>query len=362
MVDIVGQYSIISDMPVSLVTGACGFTGSHMVETLVRAGHHVRATDLAEAYEKDDPERGRFPGVLKKLGVTFVPANLTHLEEVPRLLEGVDFVFHVAAIFSYSAPWELLHRVNVEGTRHLCEAILAHRKSARLVCWGAGGVYATLPPGRMLRVPIAEGDPEAPINKYLRSKWEQEQSVLERQRTRGLKASLLRPFTVYGPRGVYGGAQMILHFAKAQRPLIPKNFTARLPFSHVEDVCRAALFIAERDDTIGEIYNIVDDSAYSLAEFIRIVASFSGHRSYTIFPVPIWLLRQGGYLAAIAARWISLLTHKPPLVEYDAIKLVGVDHWYSNAKLKNLGFQLNYPDAGEGLRQTIDWYKKEGWL
>lgn len=350
------------DQPLSLITGAAGFTGTHMVETLLRAGHRVRATDLPQALEQDDPNKGRFPSVLRHEGVEIVPADLTRLEQIPRLLTDVDYVFHVAGIFSYTAPWETLYQINVEATRNLGEAILAHRKTARVVVWGAGGVYATMPPGKRLAYPIDETGKKAPINRYLRSKWHEEQLVLDMQRYLGLRVSIVRPFTVYGPRGVYGGGQMILHFAKAKRPRIPRNFTARVPFSHVVDVCEAALYIARREETIGEAYNIVDDSTVSMAEMIRIVAGARGYRTYWVLPVPIWLVRQLAYVAGFFMRQLSRITKRRPVIETQAVKLLGVDHWYSNAKLKALGYALRYPDAKTGLIATVKWYEENGWL
>src|SRR5262245_2726666 len=127
--------------PLSLVTGACGFMGTHMVEILTEAGHRVRATDLAQSYDHDDIRTGRFPSILKKLNVEFVPADVTNRETVEKILKDVEYVFHIAAVFSYSASWEILHRVNVEGTRHLLELLKQVPTFKKLVLWAAGGVY-----------------------------------------------------------------------------------------------------------------------------------------------------------------------------------------------------------------------------
>lgn len=349
-------------VPLSLVTGAAGFTGGHMVETLLRAGHRVRATDLPGVLERDDRARGRFPSVLRQPGVEVMPADITKLEQIAPLIKDVDYVFHLAAIFSYTAPWELLYHVNVEGTRTLCEAILSLHKDARVVVWGAGGIYEPKRPGDRLEYPIDETGKKAPVNRYLRSKWQQEQLVLDMQRYLGLKVSIIRPFTVYGPRGVYGGGQMILQFAKTKRPRIPRNFTTRVPFSHVTDVCESALYIAQRRETIGEAYNVVDDSAYSLAEVIRIVAGTRGYRAYWVMPIPIWLVRQIAYVIGFFMRQLSRITKRPPVIETQAVKLLGVDHWYSNAKLKSIGYQFRYTDAKVGLQETVKWYESHGWL
>jgi nucleoside-diphosphate-sugar epimerase len=178
--------------PLSLVTGACGFMGTHMVETLVAAGHRVRATDLASALGHDDRKAGRFPSVLHKLGVEVVASDMTRPESLAPLVQGVDYVFHVAAVFSYSAPRELLERVNVEGTRALLDLLEKEKQLKRLVVWGAGGVYG-LP--NATNLPFREEMPADPPNAYLESKSEQEKLVMEFGRAHELPYSIIRPTT-----------------------------------------------------------------------------------------------------------------------------------------------------------------------
>ena len=132
--------------PLSLVTGACGFMGTHMVEVLAEAGHRIRATDLASSYDHDDLKTGRSPGVLKRLNVEFVPADITKRETLDKAMEGVEYIFHIAAIFSYSAPWDLLYKVNVEGTRNILESAKLASSFKKIVLWSAGGFYR-LPKG-----------------------------------------------------------------------------------------------------------------------------------------------------------------------------------------------------------------------
>jgi nucleoside-diphosphate-sugar epimerase len=110
------------ERPLSLVTGACGFMGTHMCEVLAEAGHRIRATDLPAAHEKDDRAKGRFPSVIDRLGVEFVPGDFTRPGDLAALVRDVDYVFHVAGVFSYSAPWALLRQVNESGTEALIDA------------------------------------------------------------------------------------------------------------------------------------------------------------------------------------------------------------------------------------------------
>lgn len=349
------------EKPKSLVTGACGFMGTHMVEVLHKAGHEVIATDLRSACEKDDKERGRFPSVLRNLGIEPRPSDMTQSESLKELVEDVDYVFHIAAIFNYSVPWEALYNVNVEGTRHLCEYLLKHPKLKRIVVWGAGGVYGYPTPDML---PLKEDTRLAPPNDYLKSKHLQEQLVMEMGLNKGLPYTIMRPTGVYGPRAVYGGGQMIMDPAQMDPLAAPCNFTGRVPLVHVADVCNAALFLAQNEDAQGEIYNLNDDSMYETKEFMKIIAEIRNHKYFEIpVPVPLGAMR---LLLGLVANGMKKVTDvvplfKPPL-EYDTVQFLGRDFTYSNTKLKKLGYKFIYPDARDGIRDTIDWYVKEGWI
>jgi UDP-glucose 4-epimerase len=253
--------------PVSLVTGACGFIGSRMVEVLREAGHVVRGTDLQECCEKDDLTKGRYPSILQANRVKFIADDLLNPQHLDELLDGVNYVFHIAAVFSYRAPKSTLYAVNVEGTRLLLERLVNHPTLKRLVLWGAGGIYG-FPPDDEL--PIREDDtPPCPPNNYLRSKLKQEMLAAQYHRRHGVPYCSVRPTTVYGPRGVYGAGQMIIQAAKMKPAAAPANWTGRIPFVHVDDVTRAALFLAGRKGSNGEAYNLVDDSQMTTVDYLR---------------------------------------------------------------------------------------------
>jgi len=332
--------------------------GTHMVEVLAEAGHEIVATDLPDAYRADDKRRGRFPSVLRTLGVEFIPADLTQAlpETLAALCKDVDYIFHVASVFSYSAPWRLLKRVNVEGTRALLDQARDNPRLRRVVVWGAGGVYGLPDPDDL---PLREDtSPPAPCNAYLRSKWLEEHLVMRY----GLPYTILRPTTVYGPRAVYGGGQLLMSAATMPVVAVPRNFTARIPFVHARDVCRAALFLAEKEEANGEVYNLNDDSQLTTFAFFEFVAKVRGKKFVSLPPVPIETLRRVALKVADVAAFFSRLTGLPVSLERDSIEYLGRDFVYSNEKLKQTGFQFLYPDARDGIRDTLKWYELEGWI
>lgn len=344
--------------PLCLVTGACGFMGTHMVEVLHEAGYDIRATDLSSAYDRDDKAKGRFPSVLKRLGVEFVPADLTDPASLDAVVDGVSYVFHVAAVFNYSAPWSILEAVNINGTRSLLERLRYQKAFKKLVFWGAGGIYDLSSP-----LPITEESPVAPANDYLRSKWEAEKLVKDFCEDHKMAYSMVRGTTVYGPRGVYGGGQMLMAAATMPVAASPSNWNFRIPFGHVRDVCRAALYLAERPATDGDDYIINDDSQLTNIEFFRFVAELTGHLYVNLPPVPIRPLKAFLLPLAKAMQWATQnITHTQSPLEADTVDYLGLDVVYSNEKLKGTGFELLYPDARHGIAETIAWYGRNGWI
>lgn len=344
--------------PKSLVTGACGFMGTHMVEILEAAGHQIRATDLAASYDHDDLKTGRFPSVLKKTkNLEFIAADITNPKEVEKLLEGVDYVFHIAAIFSYSAPWELLHKVNVQGTQNLLDQIKKSPTFKKLVLWAAGGVFRF--PEKPADLPIHEGRPVEPQNIYLKSKWEQECLVRNFCKKNGLRFSAIMPTTVYGPRAVYGGGQMLRDPLQMKTIVVPRNFKARIPTIHVRDVCRSALYLAENEKTDGESYIVNDNSQTTTVEFMQMMARLTGKPFKLLPPIPVSFLKANLNLMAVLGKWRKkILGGGPPKFEKDMVKYFGVDLVCSNEKLKKTGFQFEYPEFEPGLKATLPWYRE----
>lgn len=330
-----------------LVTGACGFVGGYMCRLLLKLGYDVTGIDLPGANRAS----------LEK-SCTFYEADLTRKETLEKPLKGVHAVFHPAAVFSYSANRELLWSVNVEGTRNLCHVML-DQGVKRLINWSTAGVYGYQDPRWH---PYKEEAPKKPSNLYEESKLEQEH-VVENMQKKGLIWTTIRPAPIYGPRNVYGVAQIILTLARPPVLFVPKNFDQfKMPFVHVIDVVRAALFLFENKKSEFEAYNVVDDSTHSAYEFVHFLGEKLNKRVIDLPPMNSKRLRQFSEAIAPASLWLNKIFKSIPVLEKESLVYIGQSFWFSNEKLKKLGFTFKYADVFQGIERTLRWYKRKKFI
>jgi nucleoside-diphosphate-sugar epimerase len=333
-----------------LVTGADGFTGHHMVLQAARAGLEVRATDLASR---------RHGALFDALGVEFRAADLTRSEGLDGLLDGVDAVFHVAGIHDYSTPDEVIFAVNVKAVENLCDAAL-RAGVRRFVHVSSVGVYGF---GWRSGVPVREDAEKLtpPLNNYNVSKWEGEKVVEGYRQEKGLRTTILRPAAIYGPRSEYGlyNAFDRVYRSRGRRRLLMVGRGDRIEaFLHVEDLCRAVLFVLERDDLVGEAYNVSDESRMTTLEFFRLLSRELLGEEKPFSHLPLRLLRP---VASLSQRLARLLGTRPSL-ERATLEYLSYDRCWDTSKLAATGFELLHPRAEEGLTETLRWYRDNGWF
>lgn len=318
---------------ITLVTGAAGFMGSHVVEHLVREGIKVRATARSR----------RDVSFFERLGVEFVAADLTDPATLPPLFDGkVDRVFHLGAICNFSTPYSKLYPTNVEGVRRLSGLALKHGVKC-FVHVTSTSVY-----GRYGGTPFVEISPRRPCDDYGRSKKNGEDEIFTRM-AEGLPAVVVRPCTVYGPRCNDGAGKVF------SRPsaiaAIPGNGRQALSNVRAEDVAAAVLHLSRLDTAIGETYNIAEDSHPLLGKALRLAAEV-----FRTPPpkrqLPLILIRTLARLSGLAAG----VRGKIPDLEYDATGYLADDYIVSNTKLKNTGFRFQYPEFETSIRQLGAWY------
>lgn len=341
-------------MALALVTGACGFSGSHMVELLRSRGHEVLATDIP----------GSDPSFVKSFGAEFLPSDVTRPETLKPLFDrGPEFLFHPASLFDYFAPWEPLYRVNVVGMRNLCEAA-AHSGLKRFLHWSTLGVYGETG----LEKPADEATPFDPPNLYSKSKVEQEGVAQEFVRSAGLPITIMRPAPMYGPRNRYGMYHIYRLLAKTGTAYVPSIYPRhkrlRMPMVHVRDACGAALFLSEKQVAKGEVYNAVTTMDFTVDEFMTHVAVALGI-PYLRVPIGWPMYHQVAKLMEYGARKFEEAARRKkirPKFDLPMAEYITHEYWFSNEKLKRAGYRFVYDDWRRGTWETIGWYREQGWL
>jgi len=339
-----------TDRGLVLVTGASGFTGHHMVAEAVKAGFRVRATDVSSRF---------YGGMFEALGVEFVSADLTQREGLDALLSGVDSVIHVAGIHNYSTPDKIIFAVNTKAVENLCDAATSAGVD-RFMHFSSVGVYGYRSnPGN----PVKEDDPKLtpPLNNYNVSKWEGEKIIHKYIREKGLRVTIFRPGAIYGSRSEYG-LYLVFKMAYDERGKKKKLILGKgdkiEAFLHVEDMCRAVIHAYDRDEMIGEAYNVADDTHVTSAEFYNLVSRelFGREKGFFHLPLPV------AKVLAIISQFIARRLGTKPLLEKATLDYVNCDKIWDNSKLKATGFEFKYPTMEKGIHETLQWYKDNGWF
>jgi nucleoside-diphosphate-sugar epimerase len=216
-------------------------------------------------------------------------------------------------------------------------------------------------------MPFGSEGPEGTklVNEYSVSKWEQEQLAWREHREHGLPLTVVRPAPVYGPGSDYGHGGIILAIAKGLLPAIPADSRDFITTSvHVDDIAGFAIYAAEHEQTLGEDYNVVDNSIVSYHEFIHYIALLTGRRIRDLKFIRSHWLRPGMYWTAAAWTYLERRFGVPRLrvFETQSTHYVGSSYWLSNRKSQAAGYEYSYPEVREGLRDTIAWMANMGWL
>jgi nucleoside-diphosphate-sugar epimerase len=250
-----------------LVTGAAGFIGSHLAESLVAAGHDVLGVDSFTDYY--DPARKREnTAALDVVEADLVTASLD------LLLDGIDAVFHLAGQpgvrASFGPDFEHYVQRNVHASGRLFEA--AARHGVRVVHASSSSIY-----GDAESYPTPEDALPQPISPYGVTKLCVEHLAYAHARTNGLDAICVRYFTVYGPRQRPDMAFTPLLEALASRETyrLFGDGSASRSFTFVDDAVAGTIAAMERGRR-GETYNVGGGEEGTMRDAIALAEEISG--------------------------------------------------------------------------------------
>jgi UDP-glucuronate 4-epimerase len=259
-----------------LVTGAAGFIGSHLAESLARAGHRVTGLDAFTAFYdpaiKQENARAAAAAGVEILRLDLVTDDLT------EAVRGADAVFHLAAQPGLSATttFDDYVRNNLLATGRLLAACAAAGGTARFIHVSTSSVYGAEATGDETTLP-------APTSVYGVTKLAAEQLVLARHRESALRACCLRIFSVYGPRERPDKLFTRLIRAVLQDrevPLFEGSQHHVRSFTYIADIIRGITLAFERwDAAAGEILNIGTDTQSTTGEALALVERLTAKRA-----------------------------------------------------------------------------------
>lgn len=319
-----------------LITGATGFLGSHLVERNLEAGHRVRVLALpgdAGAAE------------LESRNVQVVYGDIRDYPAVEKAAEGIQVVFHLAAVVTDWAPKRLFSEVNIEGMRNICRASLKNGVE-RFVEVSTNDIFG-LKEGVVMTEDFGFSYWKEP---YADTKIEATKIAWE-YHERGLPVTMVYPCWVYGP----GDKTFVPEIIKAlkDRSLIFWRKGALVWPTYVGNVIDLLMVIAEHPAAVGQGFLVHDGVSDTFEGFSAKVAESAGIPKAT---------RHIPYRAAFAASWCLELVWKllgkksRPLLTTYSVKNLGSRLRFSIDKAeKVLGWKppVSYE---EGFKKTMAWF------
>ncbi|MEN3332652.1 MAG: hypothetical protein V7641_2017 [Blastocatellia bacterium] len=323
-----------------LVTGATGFVGSHVVDRLLARGHAVRCL----------VRRSSNLRYLKDTRLEFAYGGLDAATDWKAALAGVDTIYHVAGM-TFARRAKDYFEVNQRGTESLLAAALKHREQIKKFVLVSS--LAAIGPSRD-GTPVDEETQPAPITPYGESKLLGEEAV----RAVGdlLPCTIVRPPAVYGPRD-YALLELFKAIGRGMMPMIGR-YDKQVSLVPARDLADGISLAGESDQSSGRAYFISSDEVYSMRRLATRIAEMMDRRARS-FAIPRGL----AFGVALFAEAVAALTRKPPVINRDKVRDLSERCWgcsIDRAK-RELGYNPQI-SIDEGLRETIDWYKREGWL
>jgi dihydroflavonol-4-reductase len=326
----------------TLITGATGLVGSAVATRLAAEGFLVRALVR--------PGSPRFH--LDGLDLEFVAGDIRDRQSVRRAMDGIRYVFHVAADYRLWArdPKEIF-AANVEGTR----IVMQEAKAAgveRVVYTSSVATLALRDDGGPAdeSVPLATDEG---IGAYKRSKIAAERLVEAMVANDALPAVIVNPSTPIGPRDVKPTptGRIIVETARGR---VPGFLDTGLNLVHVDDVAEGHLAALKRG-AIGERY-ILGGENVLLSDILADIAAIVGRRP------PRWRVPRARAISmAHAAEATAQITGRAPFITLDGIRMAEHRMFFTSAKAqRDLGFRPR--PYRQALEEAIRWFSEAGYL
>lgn len=264
-----------------VVTGGAGFIGSHLARRLAEQNHCIVIDDLST---------GRIDNLALEIAesrLKFVEGSIMDLELLQRVFDGVDYIFHQAAMVSVPRSIEkpaACATTNIIGTLNVLLAARDNRAS-KVIFASSSSVYGDTPD-----LPKNERARPNPLSPYAASKLAGEQYCEVFSRSFGLDTACLRYFNVHGPgqdpHSQYAAVipRFIVRILNGEPPVIFGDGNQTRDFTFVKDVVEANMLVAESDAT--GVFNIGTGSRVSINELAEMIIDLAGKNLVPIHEEP----------------------------------------------------------------------------
>lgn len=323
----------------TLITGGTGLVGHHLVAALQKRGDTIRALVLPS-------ENANW---LEERGVKVYRGNICDLDTLTAPMQGVDTVFHLAALQGQWVPMEEYYKVNVTGTENVCRAALTAgiRRLVHVSSWTIYGMGR----GWKLGEEVA---PEPRNDPYWITK-AQGDLLVQRMIVRDhLPAAIIRPGTIFGVGDRLNFGRMADKVRDGKAIVIGSGRNA-LPLVYVTDVVQGLLLCADHDQAEGQAFNITNDQPLTQGQLLNAIAKELG-----VAPPRVHVPYAAAYSIALAAeRAVKFTGAQHPFVTRHGVTLYGTDNRHSIDKARaELGYEPKV-SIREGVHLACNWYKKE---
>lgn len=309
-----------------LVTGADGFIGSHLTETLLEQGYDVKAFTFYNSFNTWG-WLDTFPKEKLKQ-IEIFSGDIRDPNGVYEAMKGMDQVFHLAALiaipFSYNSPDSYVD-TNIKGTLNVLQAA-RKLETSRVLITSTSEVYGTAK-----YVPIDENHPFQGQSPYSATKIGADRLAESFYRSFDMPVSIVRPFNTYGPRQSARAVipTIISQLLAGIEEIKLGSLTPTRDFNYVKDTANGFIAIAKAEKAIGEEINIATQQEISIGELASEIIS------------------QINPNARIICEEERLRPEKS-----EVNRLLG-----SNAKIKSLTDWSPKYTLSEGIQETIEWIK-----